>query len=265
MRCSAENALVPQFARDFLPPDPQAISAQSGPVASPRTAGRPLPGHRVMPDARESRGVEVPPSLAEQLRGMLAETLYEDRKLSLLPQRVLADRSGVPQQSISAYERGRITPSWSTYIKLMLAMNRIPILATRPTPASDGQLGEPEDRLLDALVAIKQAVGDRPYAISHRGAAHLHGLPMTAERVIAQGMAVRVAGRPDRLDEFAQELSGLREIRTARGPAIAPHLSFDHAGIDIALFIREDIGASVQLSLGGETFSVVPLDRVLVF
>ena len=196
---------------------------------------------------------------------MLGESLYEDRKHTLWPQRLLSSRTGIPQQNISAYERGRTTPSWPTYVRLLLAMNRVPLLTTKPSCATTSYRGSPEERLLETLVTVGDMVGERRYSIWHRAAAYLHRLPMTAERVVMQGLAVRVSGRPDRLDEFAQELCQLREIRTARGPNLRPHLSFDCAGIDVALFPYEDIGPSIEVGFDGRVFPVAPLDKVVVF
>jgi hypothetical protein len=69
-----------------------------------------------MPDSKAGElgtpASEPPLTLARQLNGLLAETLYEERKLSLIPKRILSTRTGVPHPKISAYERGRTTPWW---------------------------------------------------------------------------------------------------------------------------------------------------------
>jgi hypothetical protein len=260
---------VSQFPRLPPPPDPEAASAQSGRIAPPRSGPLPLPGHRVKPSsAGEEVGSqfnEIPVTLTRQLNGMLAETLYEERKLSLLPQRLISARAGVPQPKVSACERGQTTPSWPTFVRLLMAMGRVPVLSTHSTHESGRHSNSPEDRLFDALRAAVELVGDRPYLIWHRAAAYLHGLAMTAERVIMQGVALHVAGRPDRLDDYAQALSDRREVRTARGPQVSPHLSVDHNGIEINLFVVEHLSPSVDISLSGQTFRVPPLNQVLVF
>jgi transcriptional regulator with XRE-family HTH domain len=263
-----QNAVVHPFRRVPLP-DPQEESAQAGKLAPPRTGAAPLPGHRVMPGSKAGElgtpAGEPPLTLARQLNGLLAETLYEERKLSAIPQRILSARTGVPQPKISAYERGRTTPSWETFVRLLLAMERVPVLTTRWTHGAVSHLGGPEDRLFGALLTAVDIVGDRPYLIWHRAAAYLHGLAMTAERVIMQGVAVQVAGDPDRLDDFAQTLGDQCEIRTARGPNTWPHLSVQYDGVDINLFVRKELGPAIEISFSGERFRVPPVGDVLVF
>ncbi|HEU4947344.1 MAG TPA: helix-turn-helix transcriptional regulator [Kribbella sp.] len=256
-----------------LPPplDPVAASQQVGRLAPPRSGPSPLPGYRVRQTAAEeahnATAAELPVTLARQLDGMLAETLYEERKLSLLPQRILSTRTGVPQPKVSAYERGRITPSWETFVRLLMAMGRAPVLSTRSVRGADSvRDGSSEDRLFGALLEVVGLVGDRPYLIWHRAAAYLHGLAMTAERVILQGVAVHVVGDPDRLDDFARTLGDdRREVRTARGPQLSPHLTVLYDGIELNLFVMDEVGAAIDIGFGGQTFRVPPLDDVLVF
>lgn len=63
---------------------------------------------------------------AGELAARLPARLKELRDEAGLSQKGLADRSGVPQATISAYELDRITPAWPAVVKLAHALGVSP-------------------------------------------------------------------------------------------------------------------------------------------
>jgi transcriptional regulator with XRE-family HTH domain len=62
----------------------------------------------------------------------LGQILADERFRFLMLQRSVAARSGVRQSSISAYERGRATPTWDVFVKILAAMDRRAVIRTEP-------------------------------------------------------------------------------------------------------------------------------------
>ena len=70
----------------------------------------------------------------------LGKLIYRTRQQTVTLQRMLTKRSGVCQSSISAYEQGRVEPTWSTFVRLIAAMDRRPsidVVPVDPPPAPD--------------------------------------------------------------------------------------------------------------------------------
>ena len=83
------------------------------------------------------------------------EELLEARRSAGLSQRVLAERAGTSQATVSLYERGRKQPSLAVLERLLAATGqRLQTVSARPTRAELTQAGA---RFADAL-ALSEAL-----------------------------------------------------------------------------------------------------------
>jgi len=184
----------------------------------------------------------------------LGQVLADERFRQLRLQRTVAAASGITQPKLSAYERGRLTPSWGVFVKVLAAMDRRPVIRTEPLePVSLLPRSISED--VDLVLLI---VGDRGYRFEQATAAHLLG---TGERV--ELIYVSVEGDPERLDEVAAAIADRnRAVTTKRGGGVRPHVAFDHGGRRIALELVREARRSIEVEYDGRRVRVAPMEDI---
>ncbi|HEY3005846.1 MAG TPA: helix-turn-helix transcriptional regulator [Kribbellaceae bacterium] len=186
---------------------------------------------------------------------LLGRTIGDERGRALIPQRTLAKWSGVLQQSISAYERGRMTPSWATFVRLLAAMDRRPVLTTAPTETSRELVGRTaEFRLETALAYALEAIGKRRYRVEGDAAAHLHG----EEDVLLDELVMWVFGEAGELDRLAEDVARALEVNTVRAPRLRPHLSFTVQYVTVLIVVTDEQLPAVDIAMSGVCLKVAP-------
>jgi hypothetical protein len=172
---------------------------------------------------------------------------------------MLTRRSGVCQSSISAYEQGWVEPTWSTFVRLIAAMDRRPsidIVPVDPPPSPDHA-----DYLLDRLdVAIREILTlleGIPYRFERHIAAHLLGRKTTPN-------IIRLSAVGDIEDVSQRALDRLgREVLTIRGGALGQRVQFDCYPLVVSIEIVDELGQSVQVVHAGQVVDVAPLPEWL--
>ncbi len=210
--------------------------------------------HAPVSDAPVSDASVSDASVSDASERLLGATLAHERGRALIQQRVLAAWSGVLQQSVSAYERGTRTPSWSTFVRLLAAMDRRPVLRTAPLETSQELIGTAETRLETALGYAIEAIGGRPYRIESEIAAYLHG----DESVYLDELTVWVRGGDGGLDELAADVARVHEVHTIRGPRAMPHLSFEVWGVTLFVVVTDEELPAVEVAVSGMSLKVAP-------
>jgi transcriptional regulator with XRE-family HTH domain len=185
----------------------------------------------------------------------LGRILQEERRRTGTLQRMLAQRTGISQPNVSAYERGRMQPSWPIFVRLLAAMERRPVLETAPLEPEY----LPKVTLAEVIDVTLDLVGDRSYRFEDEFAAHLLGSDWPIGYV-----HVAMVADPDRLDEFALEV--VRKLggtaTTKRGQRLVPQVQFHHG---TAMYVFELIAEGrrfVQVSHDGRTVNVSPAQDI---
>lgn len=88
-----------------------------------------------------------------------ADIIRNAREFACLTQAALAERSGIPQSSISAYERGRHVPSVETLSALLAATGQALLVGPATTPDPGEGHGKPTLELVRERRSELQAAG----------------------------------------------------------------------------------------------------------
>jgi transcriptional regulator with XRE-family HTH domain len=197
-------------------------------------------------------------SMEKWIRGMLGRVLDAERRRELVQQRVVARLAGISQQRISSYERGLVTPSWETFVRILAGLGRRPVLSTASWTSAPVSTRVAETGLLDAVHVALTVIGEREYRIEGPAASYLHrdGAPPPHEVIIS------IRGEPGDLDDLAVELSRSREVHTVRGPETSPHLEIKHGDKTALLLVRCESRPSVELVTKGQALRVAPADDI---
>src|SRR6266540_205218 len=198
-----------------------------------------------------------PPGAVDQVGaveqvGALGRVIAAERSRWLLPQRVVARRSGVHQSNLSAYERGRLAPGWDVFVRILAAMDRRPVLRTEPLYLADRSTTSIGAQL-DAIVGI---IGDRGYRIEDAAAAHILGDGSAIETVY-----LTVEGDPAALDELAAAAAAPYTTVTTRRPHRGPaEIEFTVSSLLVVLVIVGELGPAVEVEYEGRRVRVAPLE-----
>jgi DNA-binding XRE family transcriptional regulator len=192
---------------------------------------------------------------AEDASRTLGKLIYRTRQQTVTLQRMLTKRSGVCQSSISAYEQGRVEPTWSTFVRLIAAMDRRPsidVVPVDPPPAPDHAAF-----LLGCLdVAIREILtllDGIPYRFEGKVAAHLLGRPTTPN-------IIKLSAVGDIEDVSQRALDGLvsREVLTIRGGELVQRVQFDSYPLVVSIEIVDELRQSVQVLHADQVVNVAP-------
>ena len=184
----------------------------------------------------------------------LGRLIYRTRQQTVTLQRMLTRRSGVCQSSISAYEQGRVEPTWSTFVRLLAAMDRRPSIDVVPVdpPPSPDRMAYLLGCLDAAIRELLTLLEGTPYRFERAVAAHLLGRKTTPNliKLSAVGDIEDVSQRAlDRLD---------REVLTIRGGELGQRVQFDCHPLVVSIEIVDELRQSVQVVHAGQVVNVAP-------
>jgi transcriptional regulator with XRE-family HTH domain len=187
-------------------------------------------------------------------RTYLGRLIYRTRQQTVTLQRMLTRRSGVCQSSISAYEQGRVEPTWNTFVRLLAAMDRRPSIDVVPVdpPPSPDRVAYLLDCLDAAIREILTLLEGTPYRFERAVAAHLLGRKTTPKiiQLSAVGDIDDVSQRAlDRLD---------REVLTIRGGEVGQRVQFDCHPLVVSIEIVDEPRQSVQVVHASRVVNVAP-------
>jgi transcriptional regulator with XRE-family HTH domain len=134
----------------------------------------------------------------------LGRLIYRTRQRTGTLQRILTARTGISQPNISAYELGRRQPTWPTFVQLIAAMDRRPVIEIGP---AEREL--PLSYLLDRLdrqIMTRRGGSDGSRVQFDCGplfvSIMLIAEPRQSVQVVHGGQAVNVAPLPDAINPW---------------------------------------------------------------
>jgi predicted transcriptional regulator len=184
----------------------------------------------------------------------LGRLIYRTRQQTVTLQRMLTRRSGVCQSSISAYEQGRVEPTWNTFVRLLAAMDRRPSIDVVPVdpPPSPDRVAFLLDCLDEAIREILTLLEGTPYRFERAVAAHLLGRKTTPKII-----KLSAVGDIEDVSQRALDRLG-REVLTIRGGDVGQRVQFDCHPLVVSIEIVDEPRQSVQVVHASQVVNVAP-------